>query len=134
MVKQEQQQGGATNPNQDATIFVKQSDPNTIVVDEQLPPPRELVVDDIIDQTGELEQTDDLPEWAGGKNKSRKTKSRKTKSRKTKSRKTKSRKTKSRKTNSRKTNSRKTKSRKMKSRKTKPRKMKPKRILRAMIV
>jgi len=81
-------------------------------------PPRERpviwTVDDIITTIPNSPSNSPPPEWAGGKNKSRKTKSRKTKSRKTKSRKTKSRKT--------------------KSRKTKSRKMKPRRLLRAMII
>ena len=142
MVKQQQQGGKANKP--DNSPFVKKLDPSTIVVGEQPPHQRIWVVDDIIErQSGEQEENstipETIPEWAGGKNKSRKTKSRKTKSRKTKSRKTKSRKTKSRKTKSRKTKSRKTKSRKTKSRKMKLRKMKlrkmkPRTILRAMIV
>ena len=96
MVKQEQQGGKANKPDKpDKSLFVKKSDPSTIVVGEQPPTQRIWVVDDIIEQqSGEQEENSTIPEWAGGKNKSRKTKSRKTKSRKTKSRKTKSRKTK----------------------------------------
>ena len=116
----------ARRRRQQPVINTRPNSPNSPVFQPRTPsnsPPRERpviwTVDDIITPTPNSPSNSPPPEWAGGKNKSRKTKSRKTKSRKTKSRKTKYRKTKSRKT---------------KSRKTKSRKMKPRRLLRAMII
>jgi hypothetical protein len=121
MEAQRRQQQPVINTRSNSPVFQPRTPSNS--------PPREQpviwTVDDIITTTPGSPSNSPVfqprspsnsspPEWAGGKNKSRKTKSRKTKSRKTKSRKTKSRKT--------------------KSRKTKSRKMKPRRLLRAMII